>query len=158
MIQEVASKAGKTIQKTIKGFDKKTDISISCLLIAFIILLLARKVTVRTTVAYVLLLLVAIVFPAFGQTISVAILLLVLWQNFDVLENIWTYLKDLGKTTINSQSQNITKETVQESVKKSSQNSLSNKEYQDLQKELEEAFKSGKVYYNLETGKWEIMP
>ena len=62
---------------------KNSDVAVTCLILAGIVLLLAKKLTMKTIVALLVLLAVALMLPQAGVILAVPVLILVAFINID---------------------------------------------------------------------------
>jgi uncharacterized membrane protein (DUF441 family) len=62
---------------------RDSDIAVTCLILAGVVLLLAKKLTMKTIVALLVLLAIALMLPQAGVIIAVPVLILVAFINID---------------------------------------------------------------------------
>ena len=62
---------------------RDSDIAVTCLILAGVVLLLAKKLTMKTIVALLVLLAIALILPQAGVILAVPVLILVAFINID---------------------------------------------------------------------------
>ena len=62
---------------------RDSDIAVTCLILAGVVLLLAKKLTTKTIVALLVLLAIALILPQAGVILAVPVLILVAFINID---------------------------------------------------------------------------